>query len=83
LGLLRGDPKPELIFLDMLVRQGMDGWNFMAIRRQVADLATLPIVITTGLDSDSDEWAAALDACDLPRKPLETDDLLDTLRKCL
>jgi CheY-like chemotaxis protein len=83
LSLMRSGPKPNLILLDMLMPNGGDGWDFLQRRRHQPELVTVPVIITTGVGYASDEWAAALGACSLIRKPIDTDVLLSLIRKCL
>jgi CheY-like chemotaxis protein len=72
----RTDPAPDLILLDMLLPR-RDGWWFMHQLRRDAQLARIPIVITTGLGVASDEWAASLGAYGLLRKPFDVEALLE------
>jgi CheY-like chemotaxis protein len=80
---LRSQPTPDLLVLDMLIRQGLDGWHFLALRKQDPKLACVPVIITTGLGSACDEWAASLGACTLLRKPLEPEDIIAAVKKYL
>jgi CheY-like chemotaxis protein len=81
LALVRNGPAPDLVLLDMLTPT-LDGWGFLQARRQEPALASVPVVITTALGIASPEWAASLGACGLLRKPIETPDLLGTVRRC-
>jgi CheY-like chemotaxis protein len=67
----------------MLVRQGRDGWFFLRQRHQIPAAASVPVIITTGVGNASDEWAAALGASGLLRKPLEVAPLLAQVRRYL
>jgi CheY-like chemotaxis protein len=80
LALLRGGLRPHLILLDMLT-PGLDGWGFLDQRRRDPELAGIPVVITTALGVASEEWAAALGAVGLLRKPVQTELLLDEVRR--
>jgi len=80
---LRSEPTPDLVLLDMLVPKGRDGWFFLGQRRQIPAAASVPVIITTGVGNASEEWAAALGACGLLRKPLEVAPLLAQVRRCL
>jgi len=80
LALLRGGLRPHLILLDMLT-PGLDGWGFLDQRRRDPALAGIPVVINTALGVASPEWAAALGAAGLLRKPLQTDLLLEEVRR--
>ena len=80
---LREGPAPALILLDMMLPQpGMDGWGFLQERSRVTGLATVPVVITTGLGVASPEWALSLGASGLLRKPVEFAALLAEVRRC-
>jgi two-component system response regulator MprA len=82
LALLRGGLRPDLILLDMIT-PGLDGWSFLVERRGDPALAGIPVVIHTSLGVASPEWAAGLGATGLLRKPVETDQLLGEVRRCL
>jgi CheY-like chemotaxis protein len=81
---LRGDPVPDLILLDMLISPPeADGWHFLGWRKQVPALAAVPVIITTSLPVASREWASSLGAVGLIRKPFEASPLLAEVRRCL
>jgi CheY-like chemotaxis protein len=82
LALLRGGFRPTLILLDMLT-PGRDGWHFMAEWRGAAALGSVPVIIHTAMGVASQEWAASLGACGLIRKPIDTDLLVEKIRRCL
>ncbi len=66
-----GDPKPDLVFLDILMPE-MDGWE--VLKRLKADPATasIPVIYVTALASDADrEKAVSLGAAGFITKPLE------------
>jgi CheY-like chemotaxis protein len=81
LGLLRGGLRPHLILLDMFT-PGLDGWGFLDQRRRDPSLASIPVVINTALGVASAEWASALGAAGLLRKPVQTEILIDEVRRC-
>ena len=77
-------PPPDLILLGMLIPPpGCDGWRFLKERRKLPALASVPVIITTGLGIASDEWAASLGAAGLLRKPIDVEPLLAEVRRCL
>jgi CheY-like chemotaxis protein len=80
---MRGKPPPDLVLLDMMIRRGHDGWHFLAESRGIPAAASVPVIITTGIGAAGDEWAQALGACCLLRKPFEAEQLLEQLRRCL
>jgi len=82
LALLREGLTPPLIVLDMLTPE-VDGWHFLERKRHDPALAAVPVVITTGLGVASSEWAASLGAAGYLRKPVEIDDLLREVGRCL
>jgi CheY-like chemotaxis protein len=74
---LGGGPAPDLILLDMLIPLANgDGWSFLAERKRNPALATIPVIIMTGLPIASRDWATSLGAAGLLQKPLEVDVLL-------
>jgi CheY-like chemotaxis protein len=79
---LRGEPLPDLILLDMLM-SGVDGWEFLQRRRQDPTLAALPVIIMTALGVASEEWATSLGANAWLHKPVEAEDLVAAVRRCL
>jgi CheY-like chemotaxis protein len=79
---LRAGPAPDLILLDMMTPR-MDGWRFLERRRRDAALAAVPVLITTALGIASPEWAASLGAAGCLRKPIETEELIQAVRRLL
>jgi twitching motility two-component system response regulator PilH len=74
--LLRAE-KPDLILLDMLLSgDGDDGWGLLSKIRRNPEWRSIPIIIVTGMSIACEEWAAALGARTVVRKPIDTDDLL-------
>jgi two-component system, response regulator, stage 0 sporulation protein F len=72
---------PDFILLDMIL-PGYDGWRFCAHRRDGWGKAgTVPFAIMTGLGIASEDWAKAMGAVALLRKPLDVTKLLDTVRQ--
>jgi CheY-like chemotaxis protein len=81
---LRSEPTPDLILLDMMIpKHKADGWYFLERRKHIPVAASVPIIITTGIGNASDEWAVALGACCLLRKPVEPEHLLNEIKRCL
>jgi two-component system chemotaxis response regulator CheY len=81
LDLLRSGPAPDLILLDMLLPV-LDGWLFLERLRREGPLPTPPIVITTGTILTR-EWAGDHGCAGFVRKPIDTDELLAEVRRCL
>ena len=80
--LLRTGPAPGLILLDMLM-PGCDGWQFLDRRQPSPALASVPVVLVTGLPAADAEWAASLGAVGFLRKPFDVDALLAEVRRWL
>jgi CheY-like chemotaxis protein len=80
--LLRTGPAPGLILLDMLM-PGCDGWQFLDRRQPSPALASVPVVLITGLAEADADWAASLGAVGLLRKPFDVDALLAEVRRWL
>jgi CheY-like chemotaxis protein len=81
LDLLRSGPPPQLILLDMLMPV-LDGWHFLEeLRREVPPRA-VPVVIVTSVNL-SLEWALDHDCQGFVRKPIESEKLLEEVRRCL
>jgi CheY-like chemotaxis protein len=78
---LREGPAPDLILLDMMLPVE-DGWRLLERRQRDATFAAIPVLIVTALGVSSPEWATALGACGLLRKPVEIPELLAEVRRC-
>jgi signal transduction histidine kinase/DNA-binding response OmpR family regulator len=78
LEMLRGDCKPDLITLDILL-PGMDGWDFLSRLKLEATLAHIPVVIVSIVADGSK--GLALGAADVLQKPITADELLAALGK--
>jgi CheY-like chemotaxis protein len=84
LNYLTNNPAPDLILLDMIIPPpGCDGWRFLQQRNRLPGLASIPVIVTTGLGIASIEWAASLGAYGLLHKPIEVEPLLAEVRRCL
>jgi CheY-like chemotaxis protein len=74
--------RPNLILLDMLLPDStIDGWALLSYIQQTPQWSHIPIVIVTGLSIASAEWSQAMGALDVIRKPIDTRQLLDKLRR--
>jgi CheY-like chemotaxis protein len=73
---------PDIILLDMLM-PSRDSWWFLEQRKRLPALASIPVIITTGLPVAGREWASSLGAAGLLRKPFEAESLLAEIRRCL
>ncbi len=66
-----GDPKPDLVFLDILMPE-MDGWEVLSGLKADPSTASIPVIFVTALASDADrEKATSLGAAGFVTKPLE------------
>jgi CheY-like chemotaxis protein len=72
---LRGQTRPSLILLDMMMPE-MDGWRFRLELKKLPELASIPVVILSAHGNVRDA-ALALGAADYLRKPLRLDSLLE------
>src|SRR4051812_34834241 len=82
LSCLRCSPRPDLILLDMLLPV-LDGWHFLerVRQQQQGGQPPVPVVITTGTNLTR-EWALDHGCQGFIRKPIDTDRLLDEVRRC-
>lgn len=82
LAYLRNQLRPDVILLDMHL-PGLDGWRFLEEMRNLS-LSSRPwIIVTTGSQAISREWAAAHGCAGFLHKPIMKGDLLKELRRCL
>jgi CheY-like chemotaxis protein len=80
---LQEGPVPDLILLDMInAFSGGDGWDFLERRKRNFTLASVPVLILTGVGVASKEWAADLGAVGLLKKPFDAQPLLDEVGRC-
>jgi CheY-like chemotaxis protein len=74
---LATNPPPDLILLDMLMPV-LDGWHFLERLPQ----PHAPVVIATSTILTPD-WAESHGCAGFLRKPIEADELLAEVRRCL
>jgi CheY-like chemotaxis protein len=67
---------PSLIVLDILMPV-MNGWQFRSAMLKDSQLAKIPVVVVTALDTDR---TLGIDAVKILRKPLDVDQLLQVVR---
>jgi DNA-binding NtrC family response regulator len=72
---------PSLIVLDLMMKR-MSGWEFRAAQLRDARLAEIPVVVLSG-NGDVAVQAEQLRALGGFRKPLNLEDLLLIVRRCL
>jgi CheY-like chemotaxis protein len=80
LRLLRGGPPVDLVLLDMLMPV-LDGWHFLD--RLKSQDRRPPVIVTTSVPVISWEWAGDHGCAGFLRKPVETDELLAEVARCL
>ena len=74
--------RPDLILLDMLMPV-LDGWHFLQRVQEKALPAHTPVVVATSSTVISREWAQAHGCAGFLRQPVEPDELLREVRRCL
>jgi|SRR5579871_2199371 len=79
---LRTGPPPDLILLDMLMPV-LDGWHFLDRLHAEAPKSPIPIILLTTLTILSLEWAQAHGCCGFIRKPIDPEEMLVEIRRCL
>jgi CheY-like chemotaxis protein len=78
---LRGPDDPCLILLDLMMPV-MNGWQFRLEQRRDPHLAEIPVVVLSAV-GNSREKAASLEADGYIDKPIDFDELLETVvRHC-
>ena len=77
---LRARRRTDLIFLDLRM-PGMNGWQFRAEQRRDAAWASIPVLVGSA-DWNADGEARNLGAVACLRKPYNTRDLVETVRRC-
>jgi CheY-like chemotaxis protein len=78
---LREGPPPRLILLD-LVMPVMDGKLFLSRMLDIPRLASVPVVIISG-SGNVDQAATSLKVAGALAKPIELDQLLGTVSRCI
>jgi CheY-like chemotaxis protein len=80
---MKQGPATDLILLDMVIPPpATDGWRFLEKRKRNPAVAAVPVLIVTGLDIASAEWAASLGAAGYVKKPVDTKWLFAEIRRC-
>jgi CheY-like chemotaxis protein len=76
---MRRSERPCLILLDLMM-PGMNGWQFRTEQMGDPALATIPTVVMTGFPAAAENATSlGVDAC--LKKPINLDDLLDTVAR--
>ena len=75
---------PDLILLDIMLAESMDGWEVMAQLRAHSETAHIPVIVVTVLDADTDlKRGRVMGAVDYLKKPFTTDELLLRVQRAL
>ena len=77
---MKQGPPIDLVLLDMM--HDDNGWHFLDHRKQDPAVAALPVLIVTGLEIASPEWAASLGAVGYLKKPVNPEELFAEVRRC-
>jgi CheY-like chemotaxis protein len=73
----------DLVLLDMMIpAPACDGWRFLEKRKHDPALASVPILIITGLAIANAEWAASLGAAGYVKKAVDPKELFAEVRRC-
>jgi CheY-like chemotaxis protein len=72
---LRGSERPDVILLDLRMPV-MDGWELREELKRDKELASIPVVVITGLDVTSVQGPCL-------HKPIETTELIEAIRRCV
>lgn len=70
---LRTGARPSLIVLDLMLPR-IDGWRFLSILAENAELSTIPVVVTTGALDDAHPPGVPRDH--VMQKPVDVDQLM-------
>jgi CheY-like chemotaxis protein len=74
LNMLRTD-RPSLVLLDLMLPV-LDGWAFCEAQKADPDLANIPVVVVSALDSRNSPEAAGF-----VQKPFQVEELLEIVRR--
>lgn len=77
---LRTSCRPDLILLDLRMPV-MDGWTLHEELKRDPELSAIPVVVLSGVD-EGGEQLSNLEVVRFLHKPIETDELLLTVRQC-
>jgi len=77
---LDSNPHPNVILLDLMMPV-MNGWEFRALQKADPKIAKIPVVVISA-DNRVEQKADAIDADGFIKKPIEMDQLVDTIKKC-
>ncbi len=78
---LRGSERPDVILLDLRMPV-MDGWELREELKRDAQLASIPVVVISGLEVTA-EQAPSLAAVHCLHKPIEMTELIEAIHRCV
>jgi CheY-like chemotaxis protein len=78
---LHTGPRPDLVLLDMLMPV-LDGWHFLERLPRESPAPLPPVVVMTSINLTR-EWALDHGCHGFLRKPIETNRLLEEVRRCV
>jgi CheY-like chemotaxis protein len=70
------------MLLDMMMSR-VDGWQILRLLRRSPELKSVLVIVITGLETASPEWAKSLGAVSLFRKPIEVPVLLEEISRAV
>jgi CheY-like chemotaxis protein len=76
---LHAGERPDLILLDLMM-PGMDGWQFRREQARDRELASVPVVVFSAVDT-ADQKGTTPGVAGHLEKPVETRKLLETIRR--
>jgi len=76
---LRSGPLPCVILLELMMPV-MDGWEFRKHQKQDVALASIPVVVVSGI-GDTERNATSVDAADYLEKPFTLSKLIETVAR--
>ena len=82
LHLMSSGPPPDVIVLDMMM-PNVDGWQFLRKFNQLDPHPRPWIIIASGAPAIGREWAADVGCGGFLRKPIDADELVDEMRRCV
>ncbi|MCL2584022.1 MAG: response regulator [Streptosporangiales bacterium] len=79
---LRGQPDTDLVLMDLMM-PGMDGYTAISEIREIPEFSSLPIIAVTAHTMTGELAGGVPGADDCLPKPLDTDELLGRMARCL
>ena len=70
------------MLLDMMMSR-VDGWQILRLLQRSPELKSVLVIVITGLETASPEWAKSLGAVSVFRKTIEVPVLLEEIRRAV